>query len=190
MRGGLGLRFRRGFRRGLACGQKLGYLGANVLLLLIVEELRVRSRVLRANHSLLINEHDERNERPLRARPLQVVKRGESAGPAHRKRRVELFDERRNVGILINRCFQDLKAFWAEFLLNATQDLSGFLAVRSSGENEYEAQYLASVLTHQRLRSVRQLHDELRRFARNLRRYSTSQGRCQQKQVSKTHGSP
>ena len=174
----------------MARGQQLGYLGANVLLLLIVEELRVRSRVLRANHSLLIDKHYERNERPLRARPLQIIQGGKSTSPAHRKWRVVLFDERWKVGILIDRRFQDLKAFWAEFLLNATQDLSGFLTVWSSGENKHQAQHLASVLTHQRLRSVRKLHDELRRFARNLRGYSASQGHCQQKHVSKTHGSP
>jgi hypothetical protein len=78
-------------------------------------------------------------------------------------------DEERKVGVRIKRSFQDFKPFWPELLLNATQNLSGFLAVRSSGEDEREAQNLAAVAADLRLCAVRELDGEFRRFTWNVR---------------------
>jgi hypothetical protein len=96
-------------------------------------------------------------------------------------------DEERQVGVRIERAFQDFKPFWPELLLNATQNLSGFLAVRSSGEDERQAQDFAPVAAHLRLFAIRELDGEFRRFAWNIGGEGMSGHECQREYCLRTH---
>src|SRR5579883_1964302 len=142
---------------------------ANMLVLqIVVEKFLVLARILRPNHALTVDENHQRNQRALVGRPLEIFQRSFPARGAYGERRLEALDEPRQVRVLVHRCLYYRKAFRTEVLLNATQDLSGFLAVRSGGQNEDQAQYLAPVLAHQQLLVLAYIDDELGRFARNL----------------------
>jgi hypothetical protein len=74
-------------------------------------------------------------------------------------------DKELKIGIGVNRAFQNFETLWSELLLDATQNLSGFLAVRSGGEDQRQAQDFASVARYQRLFAIRELHGKFGRFS-------------------------
>lgn len=84
------------------------------------------------------------------------------------KRRIVGLDEIGNITVLIHGSYSDFKSFGLQILCYATQDLSGFLAVRSSGQDERQAQYFAAVTAHQELLAVGKLDHEFRRLPGNL----------------------
>ena len=55
-----------------------------------------------------------------------------------------------------------------EIFLNAAQNLSGVLAVRSSGEHERQQHHLTRIVAEQDLAAVVHADDELARGARHL----------------------
>ena len=81
---------------------------------------------------------------------------------------MELLHKSRNVRVLVNRRFHHGETFGPQILFNATQDLSGFLAVRSSGEDKDQTQHFALVLADEKLLAALKRDDELWRFARDL----------------------
>lgn len=124
---------------------------------------------LRANDALAIDERDVGNERWTdHQAELHEVERVELAGNSYWKGRLKLLDEERDVGVGIDRPFQYFEAFWSKLLLKATQNLSGFLAVRSSGEDESQAQDFAAVAGDQRRFAVRKFDGKFGRFSRNV----------------------
>ncbi len=160
---------------------------ANVLLLAVVEELSVGPGVLCANHSFTINEDHERNQRPLVGRPLQILQSTQAPGRPNGKRRIVSLNEIGNVRVLIHRPFSHLKSFGLQILGYATQDLSGLLAVRSSGEDEYQAQNFALVTAHQQLLAVGELDGKLGRLPGNLSRECRAREQCQREKYLQAH---
>jgi len=79
-----------------------------------------------------------------------------------------LCDELLDVGVGIDGAFQYFETFWSKLLLKATQNLSGFLAMRSSGEDESQAQNFATVAGDERLFAVGELYGVFGRFAWNV----------------------
>lgn len=156
MGGRWGLRFTGLPGRGwtyLLAQQFLG-LGPKMGVLIIIEELLVQAGVLRANHALAIDENHQWNQGPLALRPLQILERPRSAGRPYREERIEALDEAGDVGILVNCSLYHLKTPGPQILFDATQDLSGFLAVGSSSENKGEAQDLAAIVAYADLLAV------------------------------------
>ena len=80
-----------------------------------------------------------------------IILRGFSRRPAHGKSDSKLRDEARHqlVRIRVECHAQNLQTARTVFLLNAAQNLSGVLAVRSSGEQERQQNHLARVLAQQ-----------------------------------------
>ena len=54
---------------------------------------------------------------------------------AHREVGVKPLDEAGYIRVVVHRAFHNLEPLRTKIFFNATQDLSGFLAVRSSGED-------------------------------------------------------
>jgi hypothetical protein len=96
-------------------------------------------------------------------------------------------DKENKIGICIERPLQNIEAFWPEFLLNATQNLSGFLAVRSSGEDERQAQDFAAVARDQRLFAIRELHGKLGCFSRKFGGEGGAGKKRQRKECFRAH---
>ena len=148
----------------------------------------IRAYVLSANGSGAVDENHVRHKgQPLCGVELHVLDRVLLVGLSHWEGRIEALNEIRDVGIVIERAGHDGKSLGTQFLLNATQDLSGFLAVRSSGENEQEAHYFAAVAAEEHLFSVGRLDGEFRRFARNLRGEGAGRQQCKQRKDSDAH---
>jgi hypothetical protein len=123
---------------------------------------------LSANDPLAIDERDVGHESTDHRTDLHEIQRVQLVRHAHRKRRQELALEELKIGLGIEGAFQNFEAFWSKILLNATQNLSGFLAMRSSGEDEGQAQNFAAIARNQRLSAVRKLHGQFGRLAWNV----------------------
>ena len=84
---------------------------------------------------------------------LQVILHGFSRGKSHGKIYAVIFYEIRHqlLSVGIECDAENLEALWAIIFLNAAQNLSGVLAVWSSGEHEREQHYFAGILTEQHL---------------------------------------
>jgi hypothetical protein len=63
---------------------------------------------------------------------------------------------------LVDGRFEHLKTFRLQLVFNATQDLSGFLAVRSSGEYKHQAKDFAAIFAHVQRLSTGELDHEIR----------------------------
>ena len=83
---------------------------------------------------------------------------------------MELPDEIGNVRILVDGAFHDFKTTRTQIGLDATQNLSGFLAVRSSEDDEGQTDHLPAQTAQQELLAIGQLDHELGGLARNLLR--------------------
>lgn len=130
---------------------------------------KISAGELRANHPLAIDEGDVGNEGWTDHRAdLHEVERVELAGHSYWKGWLELRDELLDVGVGIDGAFQYFETFWSKLLLKATQNLSGFLAMRSSGEDESQAQNFATVAGDERLFAVGELYGVFGRFAWNV----------------------
>ncbi len=130
---------------------------------------KISAGELRANHPLAIDEGDVGNEGWTDHRAdLHEVERVELAGHSYWKGWLELCDELLDVGVGIDGAFQYFETFWSKLLLKATQNLSGFLAMRSSGEDESQAQNFATVAGDERLFAVGELYGVFGRFAWNV----------------------
>ena len=139
-----------------------------MLIHLIVEEIAIAAGELRSNFALTVDQEHKRNERPHHGAELHVTERRHVVRRPDRERRVELTNESGDIGVGIDRRLDYFQSSRRQVFVNATQNLSGFLAVRSSGEDEDQAQDLASILAHQKLLATLQLHDELGRFPRKV----------------------
>ena len=116
---------------------------------------------LPANHALPIDERDVRHERGAdHQAELHKCHRGELVRFSNWKGWLELRDELRDIGLGVDGRFQHFEAFGSKLVFEATQNLSGFLAVRSSAENEGHAQHFAAVAGDQRLFAIRKLNGE------------------------------
>src|SRR5262249_25450727 len=104
--------------------------------------------------------------------------------------RMELLHELRNVGIVVDRAFQNREALRSQILLHATQDLSGFLTVWSSRHDKRQAQHFAAVTAHQHLLAARRLDHELRRLPGNINRKRGARDQRERKDQSQTHHKP
>jgi hypothetical protein len=135
---------------------------------LLCRVAKISAGELGANHSFAIKERDVGHECPDYRANLHEFQGGQLIHFANWKGRLELADEGWNVGVRIEGAFQYLEAFGSKLLFKATQNLSGFLAVRSSGEDERQAQHLALVAGHQRLFAIRQVHRKFRGWAWNV----------------------
>jgi hypothetical protein len=151
----LGFRLRRG---GSFSDQVFGNLAENLFLRFVG---KLGTGQLPANHALPIDESDVRHERGTdHQAELHEFHRGNLVCLSHWKWRLELQDELRDIGLGIDCRFQYFEARWSKLLLEATQNLSGFLAVRSSAEDEGHAQHFAAVAGDQRRFAVRKLDSE------------------------------
>src|ERR1700680_1035784 len=149
-------------RRGAFSEELLG-LRANVLVhLLLIEEVGIGAAVLRANDPLAVHEHHQWNQWALVGRPFQVLQRSPRVRGSDREGRLVLRDKSRNVGILVDGRFEHLKTLRLQLVFNATQDLSGFLAVRSSGQYKDQAKDLAAIVAHLQRLSTGELEHEIR----------------------------
>jgi hypothetical protein len=169
-----------GFRlcRGGSCiDQVFGNFAENVFLCFVGE---LATGQLLANHALAIDERDVRYERWTdHQAKLHECHGGELVRFSHWKGWLELSDELRDVGFGVDRRFQHFEAFGSKLVFEATQNLSGFLAVRSSAENEGHAQHFAAVAGDQRLFPVRKLDGEFGCFAWDVGGESGAQeGQC------------
>ena len=135
---------------------------------------------LAANHALAIHERDVWHERGTdHQAELHECHGGELVRFPDWKGWLELRDELRNVGLGVDGRLQHFEAFWSKLILEATQNLSGFLAVRSSAEDEGHAQHFAAVAGDQRLFAVRKLDGEFGCFAWDVGGESGAQeGQC------------
>jgi hypothetical protein len=135
---------------------------------------------LRANHALPIDERDVRHERWTdHQAKLHEFHRGDLVRFPDWKGWLELRDELRDVGFGVDGRFQHFEALWSKLVLEATQNLSGFLAVWSSAEDESHAQHFTAVARDQRLFAIRKLDGELGRFAWDVGGESGAQeGQC------------
>ena len=130
---------------------------------------KISAGELRTNGPLAIDEGDVGNEGWTdHQADLHEVERVELAGHSYWKGWLELRDELLDVGVGIDGAFQYFETFWSKLFLKATQNLSGFLAMRSSGEDESQAQNFAAVAGDQRLFTVRELYAKFGRFAGNV----------------------
>jgi hypothetical protein len=120
---------------------------------------------LHANHSFAIDERDVGHEGTDHETELHEVHGVHLGGNSDGKGRLKLPDEEGKVGFGIDGRFQNFETFWSKLPLNATQNLSGFLAMRSSGEDESQAQNFAAVAGDKRLFIVRELYAKFGRFA-------------------------
>jgi hypothetical protein len=158
----VGRSFGFGFTGGGCVHQFLGNVPESFLLCRVA---KISAGELVANHSFAINEGDVGDEGAHYRADLHEFQGGQLVYFADWKSRLELADERRNVGVGIEGAFQYLKTFGAKLFYKATQNLSGFLAVRSTGEDECQAQHLALVAGHQHLFAIRKVHGKLGRLA-------------------------
>ena len=76
-----------------------------------------------------------------------------------------------NLGILVNCRFNHLESLLAQLILKATQNLSGVLAVRSSGEDKYQRDNLAPVLAEVDLATTWHVDADVGSGPWNLRLY-------------------
>ncbi len=134
-----------GFGGGRFVYQFCGDIAENFLLCRVAE---ISAGELGANYSLAIDERDVGHERPDYRAELHEFHGGQLVHFSNWKGRLELPEERWNVGVRIDGAFQYFETFWSQLFLKATQNLSGFLAVRSRGEDECQAQHLALVAGH------------------------------------------
>src|SRR5262249_15946796 len=74
-----------------------------------------------------------------------------------------------------------------KFLFYATQNLSGRLAVRSSSEDEHQAQHFTPILTDRSVSTVRKIDREIGRFARKVGCRRGHQCQDSQDESSKAH---
>jgi hypothetical protein len=167
--------------------EQLLRLFADIRLLRFAEKCGVHASELCANRSGTIDKDHKRNKGPLTGGPLQILQCLRTTGLSNGERRIVGFDEFGNVAVLIDGRFNDLKSLGLQIFCDATQDLSGFLAVRSSGENEYQAQYFAVITAHQQILAVGKVNHELRRLPRKLSRECGAGEECQGEQYFQTH---
>ena len=99
---------------------------------------------------------------------MQILGRNFIIDFAQRPLGSEFLGKLDRIGLLINGGFQDSKSLGLQLRIKSTQNLSGELAVRSSSENQHQAQYLASVLADQSFLAVRQRNGKFRRFPGDL----------------------
>jgi hypothetical protein len=118
---------------------------------------------------------------------LHILQSAHSTGGPHWKGSTVFLDKARDVGIIIHRSLDHGKAFRPQILFNATQDLSGSLAVWSSSENENQAQDLALVIAHFGLLAACELNDEVRGLPRNLSCKGKSYQRGQRNDYFRAH---
>jgi len=130
----------------------------------------ITARELSANDPLAIDERDVGHESTDHRTDLHEVQRVQLVRHSHRKGRLKLLDEEREIRVGIEGALHNFEAFWSEILLNATQNLSGFLAVRSTGEDEGHAQNFTAITGNQRLFPVRELHAKFGRLSWNVGR--------------------
>lgn len=130
---------------------------------------KVAAGELRSNVPRAIDEGDVGYERWTdHQADLHEVERVELAGRSYWKGWLKLCDELRDIGLGIDGPFEYLETFWSKLLFEATQNLSGFLAVWSSGEDECQAQNFAAVAGDQRLFAVGELDGKFGRFSGNV----------------------
>jgi hypothetical protein len=154
-----------GFPAGRFAYQLFGYIAKSLLLCRVA---KISAGELVANHSLAINEGDVGHERSDYRTNLHEFHGRQLIHLAYWKGRLELPDERRDIGVGIEGAFQHFETFGSKLLFNATQNLSGFLAVRSTGEDKRQAEHLAFVAGHQHLFAIRKLHGNFGRLAWNV----------------------
>lgn len=112
---------------------------------IVVEELALCAGVLITYIALAVDHNEIRHVGLFGRTHLKIVACLHGIGDSDRERRLENHVERGYIGARIDRGFNDLKSFGAKFRLNATQDLSGFLAMRSRGKDERQTDDLPVV---------------------------------------------
>ena len=109
--------------------------------------------MLRADHSLFVDEHVHGHRKRQRRRLLQVIVNRLTAGVAYRKCRAE---SRQKVGQqlrgqIVETRPQSLEAAGAVILLDGAQDLNAVLAVGSAAEKKRQQDHFAAILAEQDL---------------------------------------
>jgi len=134
-----------------------------------VEEFLIRTRILGPDDPLAVNEEHVGHKVALERIELQVFDDGLIVGFAERPFCTVFRGKLDRIGAFVYRAFQDSKALRLKFRIEATQNLSGELAMRSSAENQQHTEHLAAVLAHQGLVAVGERDGKFRRFAGHFR---------------------
>ena len=123
-------------------------------------------RGLIVNHPFAVDQNKLRHNESLHRRNPQEGKDLVAGGPTDRKLRLLLFDKSINQQIcIVVECHIDgLKSARPEFALNPAHDMGGSLAMRTGGEDEFERDDFAPVLTEQFLALARNREGKLRRL--------------------------
>jgi hypothetical protein len=139
------------------------------VLILILEEI-LGPGVLSADDAVSIDEKHFRNISGLAGRPLRIFLNFLARREPHWKIHTVISNEVRNQGCRVGIVCrgENLQALRSVFLLNAAQNLSGVLAVRSSSVHEGKHHYLPRVLAQQHLAAIDHADRELAGGAWNL----------------------
>lgn len=113
---------------------------------------------------------------------LKIVLNAFPRGETHGKVNEIVSDEVRHQlrRIRIERYAQNLQSLRSEIILNAAQNLSGMLAMRSSSKHERQQHHFARILAEQKLAAVIHADRKLTRGTRHFLSERSSPGQCQQ----------
>ena len=161
---------------------------ANVLFL-IFEEV-IGAGILRTDHAMAVDENQFRHKTGLTGGVLDVLLHlfalGETDGKVYAVCADEVRHQLRRVGI--ERRSQNLQTLRAEIFLDAAQNLSGVLTVRSSGIQERQQDHLPGILAQEHLAAAIHANCELTCGTRHLLGVSQpGQKRKRGEQMTESH---